>query len=1031
MADFSMYHNLGHDGVPEEDKSKSQIRTEPAAPQFNPPIAQFPPGYPQSGSVATPQQQQHQYGGPTQTSPYGPPSMGYQQQQLPPHTPIHPPADQAAIGSLTAQMSGLGLPADTAGGVGGGSIRLPKKKHRHAHHDIVASAGTSQAFNGMPQAGVQPTQFLNQQGQYSAAPSQAGYGASSPQQSQTSQFAPSDQKFAGAGDGSVPAQGKVDPEQIPSVPQSRDGPAQHFLDHVYPTMERHIPPPAAISFAAHDQGNSSPKFARLTMNSIPSTSEALARSAIPLGLIIQPFAKLDETEQPIPVLDFGDTGPPRCRRCRAYINPFMTFRSGGNKFICNMCTFPNDVPPEYYSPIDPTGVRVDRMQRPELMQGTVEFLVPKEYWNKEPVGMRWLFVLDVSQEAVSRGFLEACCEGILGALYGSADAAEDGKDEEGESPRRIPEGSKVGIVTYDKEVHFYNLSHRLDQAQMIVMPDLEDPFVPLSEGLFVDPYESRHNISSLLTQIPTLFAEIKNPEPALLPTINAALSALEATGGKIVCTLSSLPTWGPGRLFMRDQAAGHGTDAEKKLFATEHAGWKKTATKLSESGVGVDFFIAAGGGMFMDIATIGHAAAVSGGETFFYPNFHAPRDVLKLSSELSHSVNRQTGYQALLKVRCSNGLQIASYHGNFLQHTFVSDLEMGSIDADKAFGIMFTYDGKLDPKLDAHFQAALLYTSANGQRRVRCINIVAGVNDSGIDAMRSIDQDAIVTIMAKEAASKVPDKSLSEIRAALTEKTIDILASYRKNVSNSHPPGQLILPEYMKEFAMYILSLLKSRAFKSGQEPSDRRVHDVRMLRSFGCRELSLYLYPRILPIHNLRPEDGFANDKGQLQTPPTQRASFSSVEEGGVYIVDNGQLCLLWLHARVSPNLLEDLFGPGKTTLQSLDPNMSSLPVLETHLNAQVRNLLRYLGGIRGSKATTIQLARQGLDGSEYEFARLLLEDRNNEAQSYVDWLVHLHRHIQLELGGQRKKDDGGSTGGSGMESTLSGLAGLRPPYW
>ncbi len=143
---------------------------------------------------------------------------------------------------------------------------------------------------------------------------------------------------------------------------------------------------------------------------------------------------------------------------------------------------------------------------------------------------------------------------------------------------------------------------------------------------------------------------------------------------------------------------------------------------------------------------------------------------------------------------------------------------------------------------------------------------------------------------------------------------------------------------------------------------------------------------------------------------------------------MDDGQICLLWLHSHVSPNLLEDLFGEGMTSLQALDPMTSSLPVLETHLNAQVRNILAYWGSVRGSKAITIQLARQGLDGSEYEFARLLLEDRNNEAQSYVDWLVNLHRHIQMELSGQRKKEDGGGGGMSsmGMENAVAGITSL-----
>ncbi len=85
----------------------------------------------------------------------------------------------------------------------------------------------------------------------------------------------------------------------------------------------------------------------------------------------------------------------------------------------------------------------------------------------------------------------------------------------------------------------------------------------------------------------------------------------------------------------------------------------------------------------------------------------------------------------------------------------------------------------------------------------------------------------------------------------------------------------------------------------------------------------------------------------------------------------------------------------------------------------------------MRGSKALTVQLARQGLDGSEYEFARLLYEDRNNEAQSYVDWLVNVHRSIQLELAGQRKREDGGGNGGEGMlEGAMAGMASMVPAW-
>jgi protein transport protein SEC24 len=547
---------------------------------------------------------------------------------------------------------------------------------------------------------------------------------------------------------------------------------------------------------------------------------------------------------------------------------------------------------------------------------------------------------------------------------------------------------------------------------MMIMPDLEDPFLPLGEGLFVDPYECKSAITSLLTRLPDMFSTIKNPEPALLAALNSAVAALEKTGGKVICACSALPTWGPGRLFLRDDGSNAGGEIDKKLLTTEHPAWKKVAEKMAGLGVGADFFLAAPSGGYLDIATIGHVSSTSGGETYYYPNFIAPRDGLRLSAEISHAVTRETGFQALMKVRCSNGLQVSSYHGNFVQHTFGADLEIGVMDADKALAVSFSYDGKLDSKLDAHFQSALLYTTASGQRRVRCSNIIASVSETSKEAgareagirecMKFVDQDAVIALLAKEAATKLAttSSSLKDTRNWITERTIDVLACYRKHSALQHPPGQLVMPERLKEFCMYMLGLVKTRAFKGGIETSDRRVHELRMIRAMGALELSLYLYPRMIPIHNLAPEDGFADaETGQLRMPPAVRCSFSRVEPGGVYLVDNGQQCLLWFHSQTSPNLISDLFGEDKQSLKDLDAYTSNLPVLETHLNAQVRNVLEFLKTVRGSKGMALQLARQGIDGAEFEFARMLVEDRNNEAQSYVDWLVHVHKNVQLEV--------------------------------
>nr|CAD1831564.1 unnamed protein product [Ananas comosus var. bracteatus] len=129
---------------------------------------------------------------------------------------------------------------------------------------------------------------------------------------------------------------KIDPNQIP-----RPMPTSSVV--VFETRQgnqanaANVPPPATSDFVVKDTGNCSPRLMRCTMNHIPCTGDLLSTSSMPLALMVQPFALPHPSEEPIQLVDFGETGPIRCSRCKAYINPFMRFIDQGRRFVCNLC----------------------------------------------------------------------------------------------------------------------------------------------------------------------------------------------------------------------------------------------------------------------------------------------------------------------------------------------------------------------------------------------------------------------------------------------------------------------------------------------------------------------------------------------------------------------------------------------------------------------------------------------------------------------------------------------------------------------
>jgi protein transport protein SEC24 len=180
---------------------------------------------------------------------------------------------------------------------------------------------------------------------------------------------------------------------------------------------------------------------------------------------------------------------------------------------------------------------------------------------------------------------------------------------------RLPGDSRtrIGFLTFDGTLHFYNLKASLAAPQMLVVSDLEDPFLPLPDELLVNLSESRALVEALLASLPAFFPAPTCLEAATGPALQAAHLLLQRLGGKLLLFQASLPSLGAGRLKTRgDDPRLYGSDREHTLRIAEDSFYKKTAAEFSRVQIGVNCYLFANS--YIDVASLGekHAGSLGG-----------------------------------------------------------------------------------------------------------------------------------------------------------------------------------------------------------------------------------------------------------------------------------------------------------------------------------------------------------------------------------------------------------------------------------
>jgi protein transport protein SEC24 len=378
---------------------------------------------------------------------------------------------------------------------------------------------------------------------------------------------------------------------------------------------------------ATEPGQCDPALFRVSTNAIPSTNVLKQKWGLPFGAVIHPMATI-QNPGGVPLVNFGSCGIIRCRRCRTYINPFVQFVQGGQRWKCNVCGLINDVPPEYFCVLDGSGRRRDLAERPELCHGHVEFVAPAEYMVRPPQPPVYFFVIDVSYNAVASGMLQCAVNSIMANIEKLNGEHTGGR-------------TKVGIMTFDSALHFYNLKSSLSRPQMLVVTDVNEVYTPLNEGLLVDLADSLEVVQLLVESLPEMFASTQNTQSALGPALQGAYMVMQHLGGKMIVMQTTMPNLGVGKLRNRDNPRVMGTDKERTHMQPEELFYKRLGVECSRNQICVDMLI--GASSFMDVASMAPLSKFTGGQVSYFSAFRAAKDAPEFESTIARILTRETG----------------------------------------------------------------------------------------------------------------------------------------------------------------------------------------------------------------------------------------------------------------------------------------------------------------------------------------------------------------------------------------------------
>ena len=803
----------------------------------------------------------------------------------------------------------------------------------------------------------------------------------------------------------------INPSQIPRPNQYDEIYLNNEKLPIYETNISTTPPHPISFFSAKETQNSSPRFIRATLNSLPLSQSLLNETNLLFGLCIQPFAEVPDYEEPIPKAQTGNTIF-RCKQCKSYINnKYNICYSQQNKqvAVCNLCQFENEFD------LDKPGVKNeyfnnDYSECPELVKPTIDFIAPNNFKSNKIFTPHYLFMIDITENSYTMGLPSY----VINSIQINLDSFHNA------------ENSFIGFALYDVKNIYYFYVEKND-VRLSIMGDNVDPFCPLSmKKLFLNISEQKEQIEKLIERINNFISEKNTGVPNVRghrqissisgAAIKSGVDALMENGGRVMLFTPNPCQHGFAACAPRESFNKEKEPQKSNPFFPQHELLVELGHKAANNRIVVDQFI------FMstlyDISTMSIVSNLSGGHIEYYNYSMDPIAINamyeKLHFDLTRILTRPNYYDCRFMLRFSVGIDCVEILGPF-NKKLGEAFQLGGCDPDYCYYYNMRLNETFKSGQKVDIQLVVLYNDNYSNSYLRIFNTSLETTNEVGKIFNNAEVNAIAKAMIYKEISLMFRTDLNNVKKNLEDKVINSFKYYRVKEKSDTANNQLILPISIRYLPLYIDSFLKTGILSNQNRPEmiNYILYIINKLLREPIYSSMKFLYPKFYRIDDIEGPQvnnsksikieniGLVNEKYNIiQKPLLLRLSIDVIDFDCAYLIDNGNFIYLFIFNSIEGNFYNDLFNV-PTYEEAKNLGVTNLDEEnQSDLNQRLINIISQLRKENGGNYQPLRIIFLEENGiKNHILSDLLKEDKIDIYDNYPSYLCYIHKEILARI--------------------------------